>query len=179
MTYYPDLRECRYFARPEWSFVDKGRVVTEPAFDPSARGRLIAIGWLEDKLPTQSVDSGALSAAVDALLRIHAAHVDPWPSSMGRHGCGLCGMPPDAPVTEVVRDGQRFKLGAGFITVPGSGFLYVAPSLIVHYILAHGYRPPSEFLAALERCPHPHAPAYIDALRREGPPGIIYDREDE
>ena len=158
MTFYPDLGECGYFRRDDGSDHDDEGV------------RLIAVGWLDDHLPTEPVDPSGLSAAVDVLVRIWEARVDLWGVSMGRHGCGLCGMPPDrAPATEVIHKGQRLSLGSGYITVPVRRALYVAPSLIIHYVLAHGYQPPDAFLAALERCPDPRSRAYARALQSAGP----------
>jgi len=171
VTFYADLGECRYFDRPEVTYVETdGRVITLGSYRPSDGGRLRAVGWLANELPGAPVDPSTLTKAVDALVRIWLANVDPWPGSFGRHGCGLCGAPPDrAPETEVVHKGKRLGLGAGFITVPASGYLYVAPSLVIHYMLAHGYQPPSEFLTALQVCPNPRSTAYLEALRPEGP----------
>jgi hypothetical protein len=33
--------------------------------------------------------------------------------------------------------------------VAGDGRVYAAPSLVHHYVIAHGYRPPDEFIAAV------------------------------
>lgn len=40
-------------------------------------------------------------------------------------------------------------LGDAEIDVTGHDKVYVCPTLIYHYILRHGYRPPAEFLEAV------------------------------
>ncbi|MBL8793993.1 MAG: hypothetical protein JNM56_08810 [Planctomycetia bacterium] len=37
--------------------------------------------------------------------------------------------------------------------MPAGNLLYIFPEMIVHYIEAHGYKPPAEFMAALLRSP--------------------------
>lgn len=67
-------------------------------------------------------------------------------------------------------------MGSGYITVPGDGRIFIAPSLVLHYIDAHGYRPPDPFVAALAACPHPRSRDYGRALRDAGGPWL--DRDD-
>jgi hypothetical protein len=52
------------------------------------------------------------------------------------------------------------------IIVPGEGEVYAAPGGIVHYVEAHAYCPPSEFVAAALRCPPCDSPEYLEALRK-------------
>jgi hypothetical protein len=43
------------------------------------------------------------------------------------------------------------RTGVGEIRAKGrEGLIYEAPVLIIHYIEAHGYRPPASFLDALD-----------------------------
>ena len=35
------------------------------------------------------------------------------------------------------------------IRVPGKGRVYAAPELVYHYVVAHAYKPPEEFIAAV------------------------------
>lgn len=154
MTFYPDLGECGY--------VSAGHGSGDP--------QLIAIGWLDQELPGEPRDPQSLIAVADGLVRIWLAQVDPFGGRMGRHGCGLCGMPADrAPATVVVYKDHRMSLGSGCIVVPAPGRLYVAPSLVIHYVLAHGYDPPQPFCTALAQSPDPTTPAYWRAVLREGP----------
>jgi hypothetical protein len=55
---------------------------------------------------------------------------------------------------ELVDDhGDEWLLGAAEIHVDGDdGSAYAAPSLIVHYVREHGYRPPRQFRAAVLQC---------------------------
>jgi hypothetical protein len=45
--------------------------------------------------------------------------------------------------------GRKELLGVKNLLVPAGDVIYAAPSLIIHYIEHHGYKPPDEFLAAL------------------------------
>lgn len=42
--------------------------------------------------------------------------------------------------------------------------VYVAPELILHYIEAHLYKPPDEFINAVLRSPDQNSSAYLDAI---------------
>jgi hypothetical protein len=45
---------------------------------------------------------------------------------------------------------RRYALGNGEIRVRAlDGRIYVAPVLIYHYVVSHGYLPPGEFIAAV------------------------------
>ena len=47
-------------------------------------------------------------------------------------------------------DGERWPVGDAEIRVPGrAGRVYSAPTLIAHYVDAHRYRPPDEFIEAV------------------------------
>lgn len=47
-------------------------------------------------------------------------------------------------------DGERRAMGDAEIRVSGvDGRIYAAPTLIVHYVAAHRYRPPEEFIGAV------------------------------
>ncbi|MFN0178011.1 MAG: hypothetical protein ACKVZ0_04365 [Gemmatimonadales bacterium] len=158
MTYYPDLTRCSYFDD------EIRRTGSSVASVP-----LIAVGWLDDRLPNPPGTPGALAPVADALVRLWLADVDLWRPALGYHGCRLCGRSPDRAPTEVDFSGRRLHVGKGFVSIPAPRGLYVAPSMIIHYILSHGYEPPAAFRAALETCPDPHSPAYGRALRRHGP----------
>ncbi|WP_146209646.1 hypothetical protein [Vitiosangium sp. GDMCC 1.1324] len=49
--------------------------------------------------------------------------------------------------------------------IPSAHHLFIAPELIVHYITAHGYRPPDTFIEAVLACPPQKSPEYIERLR--------------
>lgn len=44
--------------------------------------------------------------------------------------------------------------------------IYAAPTLIYHYVEAHRYKPPEEFLRALREGPRPPSPQYFELLRK-------------
>jgi len=62
----------------------------------------------------------------------------------------------------------RRALGFSNVFVPGEGRLYVAPSLILHYIAEHGYAPPQEFQAAVLACPPMGSAEYLAAVAEFG-----------
>ncbi|MBK8252213.1 MAG: hypothetical protein IPK82_06040 [Polyangiaceae bacterium] len=64
----------------------------------------------------------------------------------GFHRCEFCSL--DEVVAE--KDGVVKLLGSAEVWLPGESVLYAAPNLIVHYIRAHGYQPPAEYLRAVE-----------------------------
>lgn len=106
---------------------------------------MINIGWLGADKPfeTGEVDPRVLPA----LMRWA---VEPANLMRGSHTCEFCRA--EAPImirVPGIRDGRAF-LGNGEIHVQGSdGTIYAAPTLIVHYIEAHGYRPPGSFIDAV------------------------------
>lgn len=62
-------------------------------------------------------------------------------------------------------DGQLAEMGTTNLWIPGDGCVYVAPSLVAHYIRAHRYAPPQEFVDAVLRCPDMHTEEYRKASR--------------
>lgn len=69
----------------------------------------------------------------------------------------------------IERDGLVVRFGANNLFVPGEGLIYVAPSMIAHYIDAHAYEPPSVFWEAVMKCPEMWSDAYGQALILNGP----------
>ena len=67
-------------------------------------------------------------------------------------------------------------MGASNLFVPGAGIVYVAPSLIAHYIDAHSYRPPDEFVEAVLRCPETHSMEYKRLLLANGGRAFVATR---
>lgn len=129
MTTYADLGPIDYFALADSS-------------------SLRAVGWLgpEAEFPRGQVPQ-VFFGKLCALL------AEPWEpvASAGFHQCELCqfaGGP-----RSMQFDGMTIQVGASNLFVPGEGCIYVAPSLVAHYIDAHRYRPPEEFVQAVLRCP--------------------------
>lgn len=119
--------------------------------------RVLAVGWLERgrPYPTGDVAPGVFAKLRDLL-------VDLWQPATtgGSHDCDLCFHEPE-------------KRGTRNLFVPGSGRLYVAPELILHYVNAHGYAPPAEFCHAVLACPPTRSPEYRRALTAAAGPGFL------
>ena len=101
-----------------------------------------AVGWLERPgFPTGSVPK----ACVDALM---AALRDGIFSDgcRGIHSCTLCGKT----LPEVRWRRRKVTLkGHGHYLLQSGRVVYMAPSLLLHYMLDHDYRPPEEFVQAV------------------------------
>ncbi|HEY1011486.1 MAG TPA: hypothetical protein VGE07_02200, partial [Herpetosiphonaceae bacterium] len=141
MTWYEDLSPCNYF--------------------PSGLAPL-AVGWLDDHHP---YPHGRIDPETARIL--FELLDNPWQppfESGGIHHCELCYLS-GGPFLIRRRDGGgEAQVGRRNLFVPGAGVIYVAPSTIIHYIDAHGYLPPAEFIAALHACPPMRSPAYLKAL---------------
>jgi len=104
-------------------------------------GRLLNVGWLGGD---SHFDRGAVPpdfvAALAALCR--------WPGWLHRgvHECELC----PAGSRAGFGDPASLEYGNGQIRILGSKEVwYAAPTLVHHYVVAHGYVPPSEFVQAV------------------------------
>jgi hypothetical protein len=105
---------------------------------------LISIGWLDG---TQDYVRGVVSHEFfRALVRLLD---DPWQPAVfaGRAPCPLC----------------QFSGGPAALSFEGS-----RPSLVAHYIDAHGYVPPQEFQRAVLACPPMGSLEYRKALLERG-----------
>lgn len=60
---------------------------------------------------------------------------------------------------------MTISMGSTNLFVPGAAALYVAPSLILHYMDAHEYAPPAAFCQAVLQCPPMRSMAYLRAIR--------------
>jgi hypothetical protein len=111
---------------------------------------LRAVGWLEQgkEFTRGTVDPHVLS-------KLTNLHEDAWEFChfCGYHRCDLC---PNQ------RSGHKDSVNNMFI--PGDGFLYVCPELILHYINDHQYSPPIEFCEAVLACPPMNSPAYLESV---------------
>ena len=106
-----------------------------------------AIGWLH---PDHPYVKGIVSAEFLSRLKEFAERSDDsamalyFGAFLGYHTCEFCGQ----------------SDGIGNFGVPSGDLLFVAPEMIVHYIEAHGYRPPAEFIEAVLRSPLPNTREY-------------------
>jgi hypothetical protein len=72
----------------------------------------------------------------------------------GMHECDFC----------------QFQGGVGGnnIFIPHNGKIYVCPELITHYINAHQYLPPNEFIEAVSICPPMRSMDYLKKMLENG-----------
>lgn len=123
--YYPDLSPYEYSEGP--------------------RG-LVNVGWLGSD--RNGYAKGVVPRDVrDSLVRLA---MEPVNVMRGLHHCELCDA--ESPVIVTVPDESgdaAAYLGSGEIHVSSTTQAYSAPTLVVHYIDAHDYLPPQEFLDAV------------------------------
>ena len=112
---------------------------------------LLAVGWLGNSVKS----SGTVSEqVVEELIEAYLTKAFFSDGTAGWHDCELCPGPEawysDGKIGPVISWGsQRIRLyGHGHHLLRHGSVIYIAPVLILHYILDHGYRPPEEFLAA-------------------------------
>jgi len=108
-----------------------------------------AIGWLA---VGQDFPKGEVPPQFLEKLSEHLK--DPWQTIKfwGSHQCELC--PPNS----------KAPCDSNNLWTPGDGVVYVAPAMILHYIEAHQYKPPDEFIAAVLKCPDQGSPAYLKQM---------------
>jgi hypothetical protein len=149
MAWFADLSPCSYFG------------------DEHATG-LIAVGWLE---ADHEFPCGDVSAA--CVGRLHELFASPWQPLIfcGYHSCSLCPPGPRVPPGQLYRPAQ--PRGYRNLFVPATGFLYVTPELVLHYIAAHRYHPPAEFEDAVLACPPMETAAYMRAVRANAPATLL------
>ena len=127
------------------------------------RDHVLAIGWLgETNAPAASVPSEFFERLVSLL-------VNPWQPfiAAGFHACGWCRF--SGGPAQLQAFGKRVQMGRDNLFVPAGDRVYVAPSLMAHYIDAHGYAPPEQFQAAVMACPPMGSAEYLAQIERLGP----------
>lgn len=95
---------------------------------------MLAIGWLGNKCPKSSHKAPtAFVRKLEKLVKNRFEYI----TYMGVHFCELC------------KEGNRHQ-EQGQIFIPCKyGKVFAAPTMIVHYIKAHGYVPPQSFIDAV------------------------------
>jgi hypothetical protein len=108
---------------------------------------LRAVGWLEGgkPYPRGTVEPPIFNALTELLKQ-------PWEPCffMGFHECDLCS--------------GKGEYGKNNLFIPGDGFLFVCPELILHYINKHEYLPPVNFCDAVLVCPPMNSKAYLETV---------------
>ena len=156
MSYFADLSPC-----------------TEFPIAPSAK--LLAVGWLDKEQPYAK---GFVPQTVVA--RLVELLVNPWQpvGSMGGHDCPLCrftsGPRQFNLATDTLDTGYTIvQMGINNLFVPAQDCIFVAPSLILHYMDAHEYAPPQSFQQAVIACPDMRSMAYLKAIRQHLPQELL------
>ena len=180
MTYYADLTTYGYAGKAQGPSAPK-----EPA--------ALNVGWLAASHPYSKgeLPAGFAERLLEELIsqRYHVFR--------GYHHCELCKQDrgEHGPDTITV-EGEPYALGDREVLVVGpnqqelgSKRRYNAPSTICHYMEAHGYRPPDEFIeAVLALPPEPPLPEpggpfrvgeHVVSFPAEIDPGDMWFRWDE
>jgi hypothetical protein len=139
VTYFADLTPYAYhdddIVKQVW-----GTLQYRPRYER------LNVGWLDASQPfgRGPVDDGFASALLDVIG-------DPSVNeTRGFHDCEFC-PPGAAPVPDPRPDGFSL-LAFREIRVPARpGVMFAAPALVWHYVTAHDYQPPAEFIAAVQR----------------------------
>jgi hypothetical protein len=101
---------------------------------PGVKRGTLNVGWLD---PSASFPTGDTSEEFRAKLFLLCQR--PFRQTRGFHCCPYCPVVkwPDGP------------MGSYEMEVAYGELKYAAPSLIHHYVVTHGYKPPEEFIAAV------------------------------
>jgi hypothetical protein len=115
----------------------------------------LSVGWLETGHSyTQGEITGEFMARLWTLGRA------PVNLMRGFHECDFCS-DPSFSYLNVHKGDEELGMGNGEIWVFGDdGKVYVAPTLIYHYITQHRYLPPEPFVRAVLEAPLPDTPEY-------------------
>jgi hypothetical protein len=100
------------------------------------------VGWLD---ASHEYAKGSIDAAV--LEKITTLALQKSVNQMrGFHYCELC----STEELRIEQGGKKRLLGSSELWVPdNAGGYFASPNLVVHYIQAHGYQPPSDYVEAV------------------------------
>jgi hypothetical protein len=147
-VYYADLTEYEYFRPPRqsghaWDILGLFR-------RKATTNRVLNVGWLDNE---HEFRHGRIPAdLLEYALKLCEAPVN---QTKGLHHCPFCQESAWAGSGGIIaeRQGPRLLLGSAEIRVAGhGGLVYAAPNMIYHYMQAHQYLPPDEFIEALQTC---------------------------
>jgi hypothetical protein len=113
--------------------------------------RVRAIGWLSS---AHSFTTGEIPAAFVAALEAQLSGVY-WAGNVVALGFFSCELCPRA----------KQVIGKDELFIPSAAALYVAPRLVGHYVTAHAYLPPAEFVGAVGSCPPQCSPEFWNLMR--------------
>ncbi|MCA9696178.1 MAG: hypothetical protein KC431_01550 [Myxococcales bacterium] len=101
----------------------------------SSRASLLNVGWLDSKTPFPIGE-----VPPEFIERVETVTLTTYNAMRGIQGCFMC---EGEHIHEIIR-GERVLLGMSEVWFPSPGdeFIYIAPSLFLHYIISHNYLPP-------------------------------------
>lgn len=142
--------------------------LTPLAGSPLESSACLAAGWLE---PEYAYPQGPLQPFV--VERLIELLVDPWQpfADMGTHDCGFCRL--TGGPCQFTYGNTSIQMKVNNLFVPSEQHVFVAPSLILHYMDAHQYCPPQEFQEAVLACPPMRSVAYLKAIRKIVPRDVL------
>jgi hypothetical protein len=101
----------------------------------------VNIGWLDERYPFPAGETSEhFRQKLQSLCEIRVKQ------TRGTLDCCFC-------------TGRDRPKSSSEMRVSGSGRIYAAPSMVYHYVAAHDYRPPDEFIAAVLAWSGPQPPA--------------------
>ena len=133
MTYFPDLSPYEYCGLKDDDVIPT-----------------VNVGWLDNSKP---YPQGFTSELFKEKLFQFCQRDNAILFCLGYHECQFCENP-FFPL-EVKRGEIITRLGNGEIRVIGQKVIYAAPTMIYHYVVAHNYLPPQEFVDAVLTGPSP------------------------
>ncbi|MFI5911599.1 hypothetical protein [Dactylosporangium sp. NPDC051541] len=157
MSYFPDLSAYTYL-HEDIVGEGRGRISYRPRYERRN------VGWLDAAHP---FERGAVPEGFADALRgiIGNPTVN---QTRGFHECELC--PPGAEDVAVPGRGGGSSRASFEIRVPGAGgSMFAAPVMVWHYVTAHEYRPPVQFVEAVRQ--------YDAGWAADGSPWIPADAE--
>ena len=101
----------------------------------------VHVGWLDGNHPFEHGDS--LPGIVERIEELCKA---PVRRTRGWQKCPFC---QEYLITHALQGGRQMALGDAEIEVETPEVIYVSPTLILHYIVVHGYKPPDQFMNAV------------------------------
>jgi hypothetical protein len=113
-----------------------------------SKASLLNVGWIDMDAP---FPMGSVPA--QAIAKVESAIPSRFNAMRGIHGCPFCADRERDIYANI--DGKSTLLGMSEIWIPSqlSETVYIAPSLLLHYIEAHQYLPPREVVDALLALP--------------------------
>ncbi|MET9520042.1 hypothetical protein [Streptomyces sp. NPDC002994] len=140
MTYYADLTPYTYDT-------DESTTQEQEAAAPVGDSRdfrglpQVNVGWLARVRPYAKGDPPPqLVETLKQMQRTHRVQ-----QTRGYHFCPWCA----ARLLGLLGARDNCPRGSAEIRVIGEGVVYAAPELIAHYVEAHNYAPPAEFVRAV------------------------------